>query len=758
MAEYDMGTARGRIRIEYDGDDVDRMNRDLEGARDNAESSEGRFKSFASTLTKVVAQAGLAGGAIAVVGATIGAAFISAGAALGAFQLAAGPQFAKAKESADLYTEAIEAQALGAEDAGEKMQAYKDHLATLSPATRETAVALVGLKSDFKAWSESLSGDTMPIFTRGIELLRAILPKLSPLVRVASAALGDFLTKIEGGVQGGGVDKFITKVTEMATKSVPMLLNSLRNIGVGIAGVVRAFLPMSDSMGGGIEELTAKFAAFGQSLSSNAGFQKFVEQMNTAGPGVTSTLGDIATIIGNLTQVFAPFSGALLIITSALAALVAAIPVPLLQAFATVVIAINVAMKAWAIAQGIATIATKAWAAAVQVAAAATRAWAAVQTAFNIVMAANPIGLAVIAIAALVAILVIAWKNSETFRRIVTETWEAVQEFVINAVKKIVDFVRNHWRLLITILGGPLGLAIALITKYWDQIFAFFRSIVTGIINFVKNNWQLILATILAGPVGLAIGLIVKHWDSIKAAFSSAVSGVINALKNAWNNIPAVIRAPLEAVLRYIPSFWSGFTNAIRNGVSRNIQQFRDMISTIRNFFSGAGSWLRDAGAAIIRGLIDGILAQVQYLRSLLDQVTGWIPDWKGPLKKDKKLLQPAGREIMRGFIGSLKKQIPQVKATLEGVTRQVATSGGSMSGPRDNPLVRQPAADITRRLPAPSSAPDSGSCDCKGNEYNFNTTVNNPVAETASDSVNRRVGTIARLGLLDGASSMSGG
>jgi hypothetical protein len=57
---------------------------------------------------------------------------------------------------------------------------------------------------------------------------------------------------------------------------------------------------------------------------------------------------------------------------------------------------------------------------------AAARAYAATQAALNIVMAANPIGLVVLAIAALVAGFVIAYKNSETFRNIVQGVFKAV--------------------------------------------------------------------------------------------------------------------------------------------------------------------------------------------------------------------------------------------------------------------------------------------------------------------------------------------
>lgn len=76
-----------------------------------------------------------------------------------------------------------------------------------------------------------------------------------------------------------------------------------------------------------------------------------------------------------------------------------------------------------------------------------TRAWAAVQTAMNAVMAANPIGLVVLAIAALVAGLVWAYNESEEFRKVVDAAFSAVAEagrwLWNNALAPVIRFIVN---------------------------------------------------------------------------------------------------------------------------------------------------------------------------------------------------------------------------------------------------------------------------------------------------------------------------
>lgn len=83
---------------------------------------------------------------------------------------------------------------------------------------------------------------------------------------------------------------------------------------------------------------------------------------------------------------------------------------------------------------------------------AATKAWAAMQAILNGTLALNPIGLVVVAIAALVAALVIAYQRSETFRAIVTAAFRAVREAASavweHGIKPMVQFILRGFSML----------------------------------------------------------------------------------------------------------------------------------------------------------------------------------------------------------------------------------------------------------------------------------------------------------------------
>jgi hypothetical protein len=73
----------------------------------------------------------------------------------------------------------------------------------------------------------------------------------------------------------------------------------------------------------------------------------------------------------------------------------------------------------------------------------------AAQAAFNFVMAANPIGIVVVALAALAAAFVIAYKNSETFREFVNKLFNAIKigvEFSIDLIKGYLNGVLGFYK------------------------------------------------------------------------------------------------------------------------------------------------------------------------------------------------------------------------------------------------------------------------------------------------------------------------
>jgi hypothetical protein len=173
--------------------------------------------------------------------------------------------------------------------------------------------------------------------------------------------------------------------------------------------------------------------------------------------------------------------------------------------------------------------------------AAATKAWTATQWLLNAALSANPLGLVVIAVAALVAAVIIAYKKSDTFREIVTKAFSAVSAVASDALKlftSVVDFI-----------GGVPGKISALGEKFKSAG----KGVMDKIIEGIKGSAGFI--TSIGSSIAHAAGdLLNKAIDAINAAleFKIAIPGAPDITINP-PNIPHVALANGGIVTR--PTF-----------------------------------------------------------------------------------------------------------------------------------------------------------------------------------------------------------
>jgi hypothetical protein len=179
----------------------------------------------------------------------------------------------------------------------------------------------------------------------------------------------------------------------------------------------------------------------------------------------------------SLTKATAGHTGAVKVAVGVVAGLSAAI------------LAANAAMKAWTAMQAIAK--------------AATIAWTIAQRALNFALASNPIGLVIVAVAALAAGLYIAYKRSETFRNIVNASLNSVAAAaaalarafgrVVDAARSAFGWIIDHWRLGAFALG-PLGAGIVLLANHFDRV----RSAGVGAFNAIRGAVDAVARAIAA--------------------------------------------------------------------------------------------------------------------------------------------------------------------------------------------------------------------------------------------------------------------
>jgi TP901 family phage tail tape measure protein len=153
----------------------------------------------------------------------------------------------------------------------------------------------------------------------------------------------------------------------------------------------------------------------------------------------------------------------------------------------------------------------------------------------------------------------------------------------------------------------------------------------------------------------------------------------LNAIRKIKERIFAFFAPAGNWLIRHGTNIIQGLTQGARNWMGTLLGWIRGIKGKVTGVFGNAGSWLLGAGAAIISGLISGIWNKVGELRGLLNKVTKWIPDWKGPADKDAVLLTPAGESVMDGFNKGLASRFGGIRKSLGKFTKDIAN--GTVAG-----------------------------------------------------------------------------
>lgn len=285
-------------------------------------------------------------------------------------------------------------------------------------------------------------------------------------------------------------------------------------------------------------------------------------------------------------------------------------------------------------------------------------------TAFNVVLASNPIVLVVAAIAALIAIFVTLWTKCEWFRNFWKELWDKVTGFCQDAINKIlgffngiINFIKNNWQALLLMILNPFMGAFKLIYDNCDG----FRNVIDSVINKIKEIFQGLwnkiveifspiisffqgifetLWSIVTSLINVIILLLQNAWEGIKIIFSVVVSffqeiwdGIVlvftpvidfftTIFTNAWTGIVTVF----SVVVSWFQDVWNGitsvfsvvanffgdiFTNAwnnVKSAFSSVTSFFQGIWNSIVNIFSKIGTSIGDTVSGAFTGVVNGVI------------------------------------------------------------------------------------------------------------------------------------------------------
>jgi len=267
-------------------------------------------------------------------------------------------------------------------------------------------------------------------------------------------------------------------------------------------------------------------------------------------------------------------------------------------------------------------VAQKAYAAGVAIVRAATVAWAAVQWVLNAAMDANPIGIIILAIGALIAVVVLLvthWKQVTNFMK---GAFEAVAKFLKPIFAAIggffvwlyKTFIEPYVKLIVGIFQ-LVGFAI----KFWyEHVVQPVFQAVGNIVNWLWKNVIKPVVDLIAGYFQWVGSIVLWLWNNAVKPAIAAIGAVMNWL---WAN---VVKPVVDFIVGYFKLLGKGikavadFIGSVFNGIG----------SLISGAFKGVANFIAGIFNKII-DLVNPIIAGINRIGAAANSITGGNISWK---------------------------------------------------------------------------------------------------------------------------------
>jgi hypothetical protein len=198
-------------------------------------------------------------------------------------------------------------------------------------------------------------------------------------------------------------------------------------------------------------------------------------------------------------------------------------------------------------------------------------AWTASIWASTAALLANPITWIVLGVVALIAgiiLLATHWHQVwDDIKKITQDAWNFIYNNFIgpivgafkgafDGVKRVfsdvIDWISNHWQLILEIITGPIGIAVAFIVNNWNAIVGFFQGAI-GAIGSVFSS----IGDAIVGAFKTAFNFVASIWNDTLGKISFSIPSWIPVIGGKSFSIPQIpefkaMGGPVTAFSPYI--------------------------------------------------------------------------------------------------------------------------------------------------------------------------------------------------------------
>lgn len=325
----------------------------------------------------------------------------------------------------------------------------------------------------------------------------------------------------------------------------------------------------------------------------------------------------------------------------------------------------------------------------------------------------GPIGATIAVILAVIAVLVLLYNKSETFRNSVNKAFETIKNSLNKAWEKIKpileklgeafgklleklapvgEFLVNVLSVAFTIIANVLSALISVLAEVIAGLINFVTSVITFFTETIPNAWKSFITGLQ--NLGTAIwNVLVNTWNNIVSFFTETIPQWIQNVINWFANLPYMIAFHIGQILGSIIQFGINAANWVTTELPKIIQGIIDWFAQLPGRI---WNWLVNAYNNVIKWGVQTYNDAVRWVSNTITSVINWFAQlpgriWTWLLNTINNVINfgremgakgaQAGQDLFNNVVNAIKelpsKMLNIGKNIVEGLWKGITGAGG---------------------------------------------------------------------------------
>ncbi|UXS43737.1 phage tail protein [Staphylococcus delphini] len=567
----------------------------------------------------------------------------------------------------------------------------------------------------------------------------SMFTQLMPLFKWSSQwlqRLGEDFNKWVNSAKGQNAIKEFMNYTKT---NLPIIGNIFKNTFAGVNNLLKAFAGNSTNIFKALEDMTAKFRDWSETVGKSEGFKKFVKYVEENGPVIMKLIGDIVRILVAFGKAMAPIASGLLKLIGKIVEFTAALfeNHPNIARFFGILTILGGAF--WALLTPIIFVSTilknvfgKSLFDVLKHVVKFAKVSTLLSGAFNLIKGAiglllNPIGnlmkilpvlggalasislpiwIVIGAIIALAGFIIYLWNTNEDFRKVVIKAWDEIRQKVGEAIDGVKKWLSDLWSKIQETLQPIMPLLQQLGTIANQVLGVVFISLINGLMVALQGLWTLIqivftaIGTIISVVIQLIVGIFTAFiqflsgdfsgaWETLKNTIANVGETIWQGIQSIWNTISQFLLDTYNRITGQTASSWSEVWQTIQNYAiaiwNVVVQWFQKVVNSIWEKMVAAYNYVVQKGEdwvnAIRQAMTNFKDAVVQKFWEVVDSCKKGMQDALDAIRNFFDQFSEVGRYLMEGLANGIKRGVRWVIDAAKGVAQDAVNAAKTALG-----------------------------------------------------------------------------